>query len=117
MREITLRVKHHFYASHQLKAHKSACSRLHGHTWNVEVTARGSKLINNILIDFGDVKGVIDELDHNHLNDILKEDNPTAEYIAKYLIDRFEALYPEVKFKVAVWESPNASAEVGSDGF
>jgi len=117
MREVNLRVKNHFYASHQLKSYNGKCRNLHGHSFNVEINARGNKFKNNMLIDFSKLKDIIDELDHGHLNDTLGEDDPTAEYIAEYLINRLEALYPEVKFKVVVWESPNASAGVVTDGY
>lgn len=135
MKEITLKVKHHFYASHQLKEYEGKCQKLHGHTWNVEICARGTELINGILIDFSKIKDVVDVLDHNtilniedkdlgdYLKDKNKQDviylkgNPTAENIGLYLLDKFEVMYPDISFKIIVWESPSASAEVKSVGF
>ena len=116
-RKVSLKVRHYFDASHHLKDYDGVCAREHGHRFNVTVFAEGSRLINNILIDFGKIKGEINKLDHQNLNELLNEENPTAEFLCDYLILRFEQMYPEIKFKVRIFESPNASAEVQSDGF
>jgi 6-pyruvoyl-tetrahydropterin synthase len=36
-------------------------------------------------------KNAIAVLDHSHLNDALKEDNPTSEYVAEWLFNRITA--------------------------
>jgi len=118
-RKISLKIRHHFDAAHQLKLpYISKCQNLHGHRWNVTVFIRGdeSNLKDGILADFSKIKEKIDNFDHQYLNDLI-DANPTAENIALSLLFSFEGLYPKLKFKVRVYESPNCSVEVVSDGF
>jgi len=118
-RKVTLKIKHHFDAAHQLKLpYESQCQNLHGHRWNVVVFIKGNEadLKNGILADFSKIKGRIDEFDHQFLNDLI-DANPTAENIALSFLFSFEGIYPKLKFKVRVYESPNCSVEVESDGF
>jgi len=116
MKEITLKLKHHFDAAHFLENYTGPCGRLHGHRWNVIVFAKGEVKENDMLIDFTIIKKEIDRLDHDSLNDIVKF-NPTAENITLYLLERFERAYPDVKFIVRVYESPEASVEAKSEGW
>jgi len=43
---------------------KSKCFRLHGHTWTVKVVMRGEICDDGMVVDFSDLKAVINELDH-----------------------------------------------------
>ena len=70
-----------FEAAHQLPWHQGKCQRLHGHSYRLEVTVAGPIGRNGIVVDFSDVRRVvqrevIDRFDHRYLNDLL--DNPTA---------------------------------------
>jgi 6-pyruvoyltetrahydropterin/6-carboxytetrahydropterin synthase len=61
-----------FEASHQLIKHKGKCSRLHGHSWVLEVTVSGEvDEETGFVMDYADigeiVKPLIDALDHRHL--------------------------------------------------
>ncbi len=111
-----LMVETHFAAAHQLKEAGGGCERLHGHTWKVEVFLRGEKLTEEgILIDFREVKKIVkrwvDKLDHQYLNEILKDINPTTENIAKYLFERLKKDIDSERIKlskVKVWESDDA---------
>ncbi len=65
---------------------------MHGHNWKVEVEVSGNKLDNiGMVIDFKKIRimtnQVVDRLDHQFLNDLsaFKDENPTAENIAKYI--------------------------------
>ena len=65
---------------------------MHGHNWKVEVEVSGNKLDNiGMVIDFKRIRimtnEVVDQLDHRFLNDLsaFKDENPTAENIAKYI--------------------------------
>lgn len=85
-------VKSHFSAAHHLKNYNGNCENIHGHNWNVSVSAEFAELSQNgIAMDFRDLKKtlqkVIDELDHTDLNSIIyfKEKNPTSENVAKYI--------------------------------
>jgi len=116
MKEATLKIRHHFDAAHHLLDYDGKCANEHGHRWNVTVFARGIIKPNGMLIDFTTIKKEIDKLDHQNLNKIV-EFNPTAENIAIYLLAQFEVAFPEIKFKVRLWESPDCSVEVMSDDF
>lgn len=117
-----LQVKSHFDAAHYIKDHPGKCSRMHGHRWEVEVVLEGGELDSmNMLIDFGEVKAALKDLldsclDHYQLNESLGEANVTAEFLAKWLYDKFKAESPKwyklefgrVKLtRVTVWESPD----------
>ena len=103
-----------FDASHHLKDHPGKCKFLHGHTWNYEVHIEG--VINEetgMVIDFGMIDGVIDQLDHTHLNDILGSDNPTSERVALWIKSEIGMLVRKLDsdggrintIRVTLWES------------
>ncbi len=105
-----LKLQHHFDSSHKLCLdYESPCQRLHGHRWEVVVQIWSKKLNDNgILVDFKDLKAVINELDHQYLNDLV-EFNPTAENLSKYLYNKIKQLGNFEKVKIELFESPNAS--------
>lgn len=116
MYEVTIQKS--FSAAHFLKEIGGKCEELHGHNFIVELTVRGQSLNDeDILIDFRDLKGwiqeILDTFDHRYLNEIeaFKGMNPSAERIARIIHDR---LVEKVKTKglniarVKVWESENA---------
>jgi len=116
-----LMVRSKFAAAHQLRSVGGGCEQLHGHTWKVEVFIRGEELKDEgILMDFREVKSIvkkwIDKLDHQYLNDILADINPTTENLAKYL---FKGLGKEINServklsKVKVWESDDTCVSYG----
>lgn len=85
-----------FDAAHHLPMHEGRCSRIHGHTYRVEVVLQGEPGDDGMIIDFYMLKKivgrVIQELDHNNLNTVLQ--NPTAEMIASHIHRR---LHEELK--------------------
>ncbi len=90
-----LTIETEFAAAHRIKEAGGKCERLHGHTWKVQVTIQGEKLnARGILIDFREVKKIIkksiNKLDHQYLNEVLKNMEPTTENIAKYLFKKLE---------------------------
>ena len=111
-------VKAHFDAAHHIRDYQGKCNRPHGHRWEVEVVIEGSKLDErNILVDFGEVKKVLNvvlhDLDHYYLNEVLDEPNVTAEYLAREVYLRFNHIMASVfeaheltLHRVNVWESP-----------
>lgn len=110
--------KYKFCAAHSLKDTKSLvskkCLNYHGHLWGVKVQIKVDELIDDMVIDFGVIKKIINKLDHQDLNKIL-DFNPTAENIAKYLYDKIiEQFKPTEQFKflpiikITVEESPGA---------
>jgi 6-pyruvoyltetrahydropterin/6-carboxytetrahydropterin synthase len=88
-----------FEAAHRLPnvppEHK--CSRLHGHSFKVEVHVAGNvDSTMGWVMDFSEikkaVKPVISELDHYYLNEIEGLENPTSENIARWLWKRLESV-------------------------
>jgi 6-pyruvoyltetrahydropterin/6-carboxytetrahydropterin synthase len=84
-----------FEASHQLPHHDGKCARLHGHSWKGVVYVAGDKLIENgvkqgMLIDYATIKEYLNPLienylDHWHLNDTTRLENPTSERLAAWI--------------------------------
>lgn len=88
------------------------CSKLHGHTYNLEVEVKG--VINpdlGWLIDYGDIKNIVkplvDILDHSYLNEIEDLKYTTAEEIAVWLWIRIKPSIPDL-YRVSVSETPSS---------
>lgn len=116
-----LTVKSRFAAAHHLLNYQGNCSRLHGHTWEVEVSVEGPDLDHcGMLIDFNSLKDtvnkIVKDLDHTYLNQLppfnQENCNPTAENLARYIFYRLKPeLPPGINLcEIRVWESPDASA-------
>ena len=78
------------------------CSRLHGHSFEVEVTVSGD--IDPQLgwvLDFADIEAawrpLHAALDHRHLNDIAGLENPTSENLAAWIWRRLRPKLPLLK--------------------
>lgn len=114
MLSYTVTVQHHFDAAHYLPGHPK-CGKLHGHRW--EVTVRydfndGTPLTNGMFVDFGDVKAVIDQLDHGAVNLNEMFEYPTAEVIAEWLHANMpmpEGMLHPCFLVVTVHENPECS--------
>ncbi|MCL1846660.1 MAG: 6-carboxytetrahydropterin synthase QueD [Coriobacteriia bacterium] len=112
-----LTIKEHFDAAHALIGYPGQCKDLHGHTWDIEATVRGTELDEvGIVYDFQDLKrnlrSILDQYDHTYLNEVPPFDamNATAENLARAIYEQLEALLPVgiELVEVAVWESPVA---------
>jgi 6-pyruvoyltetrahydropterin/6-carboxytetrahydropterin synthase len=104
----------HFEAAHQLPWHEGKCRYLHGHSYRLQVTVAGPVGPNGIVIDFADLRAVverevIDRFDHRYLNDLM--DNPTAELIAEQIYQRLGAAGLDVAL-VRLWETEDSMVEV-----
>lgn len=107
----------HFSASHQLKglADDHPCARLHGHNYIVEIELQAEAL-NEVgfvrdYLDLAELKAYIDDtLDHRHLNDVLGDENVTAERMAKQLFDWCKSRWPETS-AMRISETPKTWAE------
>jgi 6-pyruvoyltetrahydropterin/6-carboxytetrahydropterin synthase len=84
-----------FESAHRLphvpQGHK--CSRLHGHSFRVEVAVSGP--VDPELgwfIDYAEIdaacRPLVEVLDHRYLNEIEGLENPTSERLAKFIWDR-----------------------------
>lgn len=105
-----------FESAHRLpnveEGHK--CGRLHGHSFRVELHVEGSvDQTMGWVVDFSDIKAafkpVLDQLDHNYLNDIPGLDNPTSENLARWIWQQMKARLPLLS-KVVVRETCTSGA-------
>lgn len=78
-------------AAHRLplvpEGHK--CSRLHGHSFRVQIWVRGPVDASGWVMDFADLKAAFkptyERLDHHYLNEIPGLENPTSEVLARWI--------------------------------
>lgn len=89
-----------FDAAHHLGAGAPENRRLHGHSFQAEVTLRGQAGANGFLRDFDQVDAVLkairENLDHHLLNEVEGLGAPTLENIACYIYVQAKAGLPEV---------------------
>lgn len=109
--------EYHFSASHILHGleENHPCGRLHGHNYIVEIELMAQDLNQHGFVrdyrEMDDFKKYIDEgIDHRHLNDVLGENNTTAERMAQHFYDWCKKRWPEVS-AVRVKETPKTVAE------
>jgi 6-pyruvoyltetrahydropterin/6-carboxytetrahydropterin synthase len=90
-----------FEAAHRLprvpEGHK--CSRLHGHSFRVEVHVEGPvDPVSGWVMDFAEVRAACEPLratlDHHYLNEIDGLDNPTSEVLARWIWTRLRPALP-----------------------
>ena len=109
-----------FEAAHRLVGEFGPATRLHGHTYRLEIVVRGERLRDDgVLYDIGHLRASVDEvaasLHYRDLGDVpgLAAVNTTAEAVAHYC---WETLAASVQGQglasllVRVWESPQVYA-------
>lgn len=123
-------------AGHRIVGHKGKCARIHGHTYRIMVKASGEIREPGFVVDFGDIKEVLNLWDHKMLlwdHDpfvILERTpgsdanfheyhdagvvrlpfNPTAENMASHLAQELGRRFSLNDCQVTVWETPSCSA-------
>ena len=114
-------IERNFSSAHQLRGYKGKCENLHGHNYKIEIYARGSELDNiGLLVDFGELKEAADEvvgyLDHRNINELPPFDeelNPSAENLARYILERVSSRVGDERvrvYKVRCFETPTSVA-------
>ena len=114
-----------FEAAHRLRGDFGPATRRHGHTYRVEVGARGRTLRpDGTLFDITRLQSALEEvtaeLHYHDLDEVaeLSGLNTTVETLAHYVFGRLAArLRGEglVSLSVRLWESPDAYASYSED--
>jgi 6-pyruvoyltetrahydropterin/6-carboxytetrahydropterin synthase len=113
-----------FDAAHHLPTlppdHK--CYRMHGHTYQVELSVVGKVGLSGMLIDYADIAQVWeakvhDRLDHRVLNEIKGLEIPSTEHLAAWIFchvwPELEARFSIEMLTVRVYESTTTWCEIG----
>ncbi|MDT5061177.1 MAG: 6-pyruvoyltetrahydropterin/6-carboxytetrahydropterin synthase [Acidobacteriota bacterium] len=114
-------IERNFSSAHQLRGYQGKCENLHGHNYKIEIYARGRELDNiGLLVDFGELKIAADEvvqyLDHRNINELPPFDvelNPSAENLARYILERVASRVGDERvqvYKVRCFETPTSIA-------
>ncbi|HEX7174688.1 MAG TPA: 6-carboxytetrahydropterin synthase QueD [Pyrinomonadaceae bacterium] len=114
-------IERNFSSAHQLRGYRGKCENLHGHNYRVEIYARGSELNNiGLLVDFVELKEAADEivayLDHKNINELPPFDeelNPSAENLARFILERVAARVGDDRVQihqVRCFETPTSVA-------
>ena len=109
-----------FEAAHRLVGDFGPATRMHGHTYRLEVIVRGQSLAEDgTLYDIGRLKQAVDELvaslNYQDLNEVpgLVDVNTTAEAVADHCWQGLASPLRERgldSLVVRIWESPDAYA-------
>ncbi|HEX8139684.1 MAG TPA: 6-carboxytetrahydropterin synthase QueD [Pyrinomonadaceae bacterium] len=114
-------IERNFSSAHQLRGYRGKCENLHGHNYKIEIYARGQELDNiGLLVDFGELKEAADQvvqyLDHRNINELEPFDeelNPSAENLARYILERVSEQVTDERvqvYKVRCFETPTSVA-------
>ena len=107
-----------FESSHSLPKYEGACSRLHGHSYKLQVTVSGSvDEATGMVLDFNVLKKivkekVVDRYDHRNLNDFFF--NPTAEIMVQHIFKELSVAFNKIGLdvdSVKLWETESSFAE------
>ena len=114
-------IERNFSSAHQLRGYRGKCENLHGHNYKIEIYARGRELNGTgLLVDFVELKAAADEvvnyLDHRNINELPpfeEELNPSAENLARYILERVSSRVGDGRvqvYKVRCFETPTSVA-------
>jgi 6-pyruvoyltetrahydropterin/6-carboxytetrahydropterin synthase len=118
---LTIRKHFRFEAAHVLPFHPGKCSRMHGHSYRLEVAIRGPVRSDGptrgMIEDFDEIRRVVrhevvDPLDHQTLNDFIE--NPTAEHIVLWIWRRLDPVLPGLD-ELVLWETASSCAVLRRD--
>lgn len=100
-----------FNAAHFLKNYHGKCENLHGHTYRLQVLVEGPRGQDGMVIDFVNVKEVvqrkiINTLDHTNVNDTIEQS--TAENLCVWIWNELKEELP--LYEIRLWETPTSFA-------
>ena len=120
MQTFEIGITDEFEAAHSLSGDFGPATRVHGHTYRVELRAEARELnATGIFYDLGrlraELRSVLEPLHYRNLNEIteLADTNTTAESVARYILRK---LAPALRaggaegLKVTLWESSSSFA-------
>ena len=107
-----------FDAAHKLVDYPGVCRRIHGHTYTLTVTVEGEPDDTGMIIDFFDIKKVVEEtviakVDHTYLNDFYEQ--PTVENVAVDIFQKLEKAFEPYNaelYSVKLYEGEKSCVEV-----
>lgn len=113
-----------FDSAHKLENYEGECKYLHGHTYKLEVTVRGTRDGRGIVIDFKDLKRIVNEevistVDHRYLNEIF-DFNTTCENMIEWMFERLDSKLDSGSYwlqKLVLWETPTSFATLERDQY
>ncbi len=85
------------------------CARMHGHSFRIEVHARGDVDPNfGWVMDFAEIKlafaPIFEQIDHHCLNEVAGLENPTSENLAAWIFARLAPQLP-LLHKIVIHET------------
>ncbi|WIF94222.1 6-carboxytetrahydropterin synthase QueD [Caminicella sporogenes] len=113
-----------FDSAHKLENYDGNCKYLHGHTYKLEITIRGKTDYRGMVIDFNELKKIVNEkiiskLDHKYLNDVF-DFNTTCENMVVWIFNELNGVLNSKNYllkKVRLWETPTSYAELEREDF
>lgn len=117
-----------FEAGHRQLGDTGKCKNFHGHNWKVEIELDGRIDTIGYIIDFKELKNLVDEMDHAMIlnkNDpfvqifknydqkvYVMNDNPSCENISLEIVDRIINKFSHITYcKVRVYENEKSWGE------
>lgn len=103
-----------FDSAHNLINYKGKCENIHGHTYFLDVTLKGEKQSDGMVLDFTLIKKAVYEkilnlIDHSYINDII--DISTAENIIEWIWAKLKTVdFPNNinLYELKLWEGPHS---------
>jgi 6-pyruvoyltetrahydropterin/6-carboxytetrahydropterin synthase len=111
-----------FDAAHNIVDYMGMCERLHGHTYRLRVSLRGSPGDDGMILDFGIMKKLVNEqvveiLDHSYLNEIIPQS--TTENLAQWIWERLDPVLKGGNYslsEIVVWETDTSFVTLRREG-
>lgn len=127
-KEVTVTKIFTFDSAHRLDDYVGKCANLHGHTYRLEVSIKGRTDHRGIVVDFGDIKQIVNEqiigkYDHRFLNDLM-EFNTTAENMVVHFFEIIDSYLQQLTnatpvrlVRCRLYETPSCYAELTREDF